>query len=533
MPAAPRRRSSSAMPAAIRGATSAARRRSRPRRSRIRSTRSTNETIVPEAMTQARIAETIAAFAAAAARARQAGFDCVEIHAAHGYLISQFHTPFENRRTDEYGGSLENRARFGLEVLRAVKAAAPTCRVIYRLSVEDYFPGGMPYAEGRQIALWAAEAGADALHIAAGHYRSLPSAAMQLPPMALPDAHLARLCRRHEARRGDPGDRGRPARRSRRRAPTRSRAARRISSRSAAPSSPIPTGWRNCARGEPHAPLPRLQHLHQRDARRRAHRLRRQRRRRAARRALPRRRAASGAAHRGDRRRPGRAELRLARRRRQRGHGVRARRPCPAAPSAMPARRRSSRRSRPIRARFARYIAQLVAACVHKGVTLPLRHRRARNAGAARSRSTGSSSRPARAIASARLSVHPFDARSPAWRAARRVSHAVAHSRSSRLVLPRSARRDRRPVAGAGRARSRRSPSSAIRSMPAKAKDAIAGAFRPRCCRTSQPDGRTNERVDEDSSGQHCGTNNREQQHYRRGCAAAARQAHATTTLLA
>jgi 2,4-dienoyl-CoA reductase-like NADH-dependent reductase (Old Yellow Enzyme family) len=148
----------------------------------------TFETIVPEEMTQARIARTVAAYAAAAARARAAGFDCVEIHAAHGYLISQFHTPFENRRTDRYGGSLENRARFGLEVLRAVKAAAGGVAVIYRLSVEDFFPGGMPYAEGRQIALWAAEAGADALHIAAGHYRSLPSAARQIPPMEYPDA---------------------------------------------------------------------------------------------------------------------------------------------------------------------------------------------------------------------------------------------------------------------------------------------------------------------------------------------------------
>jgi 2,4-dienoyl-CoA reductase-like NADH-dependent reductase (Old Yellow Enzyme family) len=148
----------------------------------------TFETIVPEEMTQARIDRTIAAHAEAAVRARNAGFDCVEIHAAHGYLISQFHAPFENRRSDAYGGSLENRARFGLEVLRAVKAAIPGTPVIYRLSVEDFFPGGLPFAEGRQIAIWAAEAGADALHVTAGHYRSLPSAQVVLPPMTFPDA---------------------------------------------------------------------------------------------------------------------------------------------------------------------------------------------------------------------------------------------------------------------------------------------------------------------------------------------------------
>ena len=148
----------------------------------------TFEIIVPEAMTQARIDGTIAAHAAAAVRARSAGFDCVEIHAAHGYLISQFHAPFENRRTDQYGGSLENRARFGLEVLRAVKAAVPGMPVIYRLSVEDFFPGGLRYSEGEQIAIWAAAAGADALHVTAGHYRSLPSAQIVLPPMAFPDA---------------------------------------------------------------------------------------------------------------------------------------------------------------------------------------------------------------------------------------------------------------------------------------------------------------------------------------------------------
>ncbi|MGC2132203.1 MAG: NAD(P)-binding protein [Xanthobacteraceae bacterium] len=148
----------------------------------------TFEIIIPQAMTKERIAATTAAYVAAAQRAEAAGFDCVEIHAAHGYLISQFHAPLENRRTDEYGGSLENRARFGLDVLRAVKAAAPGLGVIYRLSVEDFFPGGLPYSEGRQIAIWAAAAGADALHVTAGHYRSLPSAQVVLPPMSLPDA---------------------------------------------------------------------------------------------------------------------------------------------------------------------------------------------------------------------------------------------------------------------------------------------------------------------------------------------------------
>jgi 2,4-dienoyl-CoA reductase-like NADH-dependent reductase (Old Yellow Enzyme family) len=148
----------------------------------------TLETIIPAEMTKPRIDAAVAAHVAAALRAQTAGFDCVEIHAAHGYLISQFHAPFENRRTDQYGGSLDNRARFGLDVLRAVKAAVPGMGVIYRLSVEDFFPGGLPWSEGRRIAIWAAQAGADALHVTAGHYRSLPSAQIVLPPMSMPDA---------------------------------------------------------------------------------------------------------------------------------------------------------------------------------------------------------------------------------------------------------------------------------------------------------------------------------------------------------
>jgi 2,4-dienoyl-CoA reductase-like NADH-dependent reductase (Old Yellow Enzyme family) len=144
-------------------------------------------TVIPKEMTHEDIEFTIAGFAAAAVRAERAGFDCVEIHGAHGYLISQFLNPVENRRTDAYGGSLENRARFGLQVIAAVKEAV-RIPVIFRLSVDDFFPGGLVFTEGRQVALMAVKTGADALHITAGHYRSLPSAARMIPPMQDADA---------------------------------------------------------------------------------------------------------------------------------------------------------------------------------------------------------------------------------------------------------------------------------------------------------------------------------------------------------
>src|SRR5581483_1151703 len=88
----------------------------------------------------------------------------------------------------EYGGSLENRARFGLELTRRVKAAVPELGVVYRLTVDDYFPEGLQRDDGLRIAEWAAAAGADAIHVAAGHYRSRPDAPGMIPPMAWPDA---------------------------------------------------------------------------------------------------------------------------------------------------------------------------------------------------------------------------------------------------------------------------------------------------------------------------------------------------------
>jgi 2,4-dienoyl-CoA reductase-like NADH-dependent reductase (Old Yellow Enzyme family) len=151
------------------------------------------EVIVPLEMTTARIAQTRSAFVAAACRAASAGFDAVEIHAAHGYLISQFLAPAENQRRDDYGGSLRNRARLAMEITAAVKAAVPRLAVTFRMNGDDFFEGGLTPDEAIEIAVWAADAGADALHMTGGHYRSRPTAAIMIPPMATPSTPFLRF----------------------------------------------------------------------------------------------------------------------------------------------------------------------------------------------------------------------------------------------------------------------------------------------------------------------------------------------------
>ena len=98
----------------------------------------------PREMDENDMREVVNAFRAAAKRADEAGFDAVEIHAAHGYLLSEFLSPLTNRRTDAYGGSTENRCRLLLEVLKAVHEVWPAEKpVLLRVSAEDYEPDGM------------------------------------------------------------------------------------------------------------------------------------------------------------------------------------------------------------------------------------------------------------------------------------------------------------------------------------------------------------------------------------------------------
>lgn len=111
----------------------------------------------------------VQAWAAAAARAIAAGFDAVEVHAAHGYLLHQFLSPLTNRRSDEYGGSLENRAKFLLDVVAAIRQVIPNEAPIFvRFSATDYADGGVTPEEIATVARWCVDLGADLFDISTG-----------------------------------------------------------------------------------------------------------------------------------------------------------------------------------------------------------------------------------------------------------------------------------------------------------------------------------------------------------------------------
>lgn len=122
----------------------------------------------PVALDAAGIDRVVDAFAAAAARAVAAGFALLEVHAAHGYLLHQFLSPLSNTRTDEYGGSLENRARLLLRVVDAVREAAPSAALTVRFSASDWADGGWDAAQTAVVAGWAAERGAVFFDISSG-----------------------------------------------------------------------------------------------------------------------------------------------------------------------------------------------------------------------------------------------------------------------------------------------------------------------------------------------------------------------------
>jgi 2,4-dienoyl-CoA reductase-like NADH-dependent reductase (Old Yellow Enzyme family) len=123
----------------------------------------------PRALSLEEIPDVVAAFAAAARRALDAGFDLVEVHAAHGYLIHQFLSPLSNVRDDGYGGPLENRARLLLEIVRGVRAeVGDDVPVLVRFSATDYVDAGWDEHQTAIVAGWARDAGADLFDISSG-----------------------------------------------------------------------------------------------------------------------------------------------------------------------------------------------------------------------------------------------------------------------------------------------------------------------------------------------------------------------------
>jgi 2,4-dienoyl-CoA reductase-like NADH-dependent reductase (Old Yellow Enzyme family) len=122
-------------------------------------------------MTQADITATIAAFATAAQRADTAGFDTVEIHAAHGYLINQFLSPLSNKRTDRYGGSLENRMRFGFEIVEAVRKVWPEQKPLFlRISAVDGSAEGWGIEDSVAFAARLRNMGVDVVDVSSGGF---------------------------------------------------------------------------------------------------------------------------------------------------------------------------------------------------------------------------------------------------------------------------------------------------------------------------------------------------------------------------
>jgi len=125
--------------------------------------------ITPRALAAAEIEPLIECYVEAARRCRDAGFDGVQLHCAHGYLMSEFISPYTNRREDAWGGSLEARARFPLEVLRRIRAAlGREFPVLVKLNAEDFIEGGLTLGESCRIAAMLEKEGIDAIEISAG-----------------------------------------------------------------------------------------------------------------------------------------------------------------------------------------------------------------------------------------------------------------------------------------------------------------------------------------------------------------------------
>ena len=149
---------------------------------------------IPRALPIEEIHSIIREFANSILRAKTAGFDAVEIHGAHGYLVTQFHSPYFNKRNDLYGGSFQNRMRFAVELMEAAREKVGLgFPIIFRFSADEHVAGGVDLEEAKRIARRLEAAGVDAIDVSAGVHAARP---WIFPPMA-----MSRACNVHLAER--------------------------------------------------------------------------------------------------------------------------------------------------------------------------------------------------------------------------------------------------------------------------------------------------------------------------------------------
>ena len=147
--------------------------------------------VQPRELSYDEVCELVQKFINAADRAKQAGYDCVQVHGAHGYLIGQFMSPLSNRRLDRYGGDFNGRMRFPREIITGIRTqCGPDFPILFRFSADEFAPGGIDLEMGKQIARAMESAGADSMHVSAGIYASMPTL---LEPMPYPEGWRAYL----------------------------------------------------------------------------------------------------------------------------------------------------------------------------------------------------------------------------------------------------------------------------------------------------------------------------------------------------
>jgi 2,4-dienoyl-CoA reductase-like NADH-dependent reductase (Old Yellow Enzyme family) len=152
-------------------------------------------------MTSGDIAEVTGTFASAAARALTAGFDAVQIHAAHGYLFSQFLSPYFNKRKDVYGGSIENRTRFLAQTVTAIrKQVGPRFPVLIKMNAQDFLPGGLTVEDMLETAAILEKAGIDAIEMSGGTFLSGKNVPSRIgkPASGDPEAYYEAAARKYK-----------------------------------------------------------------------------------------------------------------------------------------------------------------------------------------------------------------------------------------------------------------------------------------------------------------------------------------------